>query len=73
MNDKPETVVLILNTLSQKIVENLKISKTLKIHTFNTPTLRSIFKLYNYKNYKNTSRQEEQVRFIFHNSFLLFS
>lgn len=49
MNDKPETVILVLNTFRLKIVENVKISKTLKIHTFNTPVLRSLAKLYDYK------------------------
>lgn len=49
MNDQPEIIILVLNTFLTKIVENLKIPKTLKMHTFNTMILRSIFKLYDYK------------------------
>ena len=49
MSDKPETVILVLNTLKLKIVENVKISKTVKIRTFNTPVLRSLAKLYDYE------------------------
>lgn len=49
MNDHPDIVTLVLHTLRTKLVEDIKVSKTLKIHTFNTPVLRSLFKLYNYK------------------------
>lgn len=54
MNDRPETIVLILNTLRLKIVENTKISKTQKLHTFNTPVLRSLSKLYHYKRHNES-------------------
>lgn len=47
-NDQPETILLVLNTWRLKIVENIRISKTLKLHTFNTPVLRSLEKLYDY-------------------------
>lgn len=49
IHDAPETIVLVLNTLRLKIVENMKISKTLKLYTFNTAVLRMISKLYDVK------------------------
>ncbi|KAK7601079.1 hypothetical protein V9T40_008520 [Parthenolecanium corni] len=65
-NDKSETVMLVINTFRLKIVENVRISKTLKIHTFNTPILRSLSKLYDYK--AKSDSKELQGDFEFSNS-----
>ncbi len=49
MYDQPATVALVLETLRMKIVENTKISKTLKMRAFNSHVLASISKLYDYE------------------------
>lgn len=48
INDPPDTIVLVVNTLRLKIVDNIRISKTHKVHTFNTMVLRSLDKFYDY-------------------------
>jgi hypothetical protein len=49
MYDDCNTVHLVLTTLQHKVLMNMSISKTAKLHTFSTPVVRSLFALYDWK------------------------
>ncbi|XP_014232040.1 uncharacterized protein LOC106655945 [Trichogramma pretiosum] len=51
--DSCEIVQLVLKTLKKYILENSSITKTIKIHLFNTSAIESLVNLYNWKGPKN--------------------
>ncbi|XP_065204826.1 uncharacterized protein LOC135834787 [Planococcus citri] len=61
INDPPDIIVLVLNTLRLKIVENIRISKTHKLHTFNTMVLRALDKLYDYSISAGESTEDHEL------------
>lgn len=51
--DSHELVQLVLGTVKKYVLENLKISKTTKLHVFSTPVVQSLVSLYNWKGPNN--------------------
>lgn len=65
--DQAITVNLVLATIKTSVVENINISKTLKMHTFNTSVVQHLTKLYdwlgphNFQKNKNRKKQTTTV------------
>ncbi|KAG8231452.1 hypothetical protein J437_LFUL000169, partial [Ladona fulva] len=47
--DSAETIELVLMTIKKYVLENPAISKTTKLHVFNSTTLRILFELFNWR------------------------
>lgn len=47
--DSSNTVHLVLTTLQNRVLMNMSVSKTSKLHTFNTAVVRSLLALYDWK------------------------
>jgi hypothetical protein len=59
--DSANTVHLVLTTLQNRVLLNMSISKTAKLYTFNTPAVRSLLTLYDWKGplkWKPTKKNE---------------
>ncbi|KAK2577471.1 hypothetical protein KPH14_003572 [Odynerus spinipes] len=54
--DKREIVNLVLATVKKYVLENLGISKTLKLYVFSTPVVQSLVSLYNWKGPTNWAK-----------------
>lgn len=78
--DDCNTVHLVLTTLQDKVLMNMSISKTAKLYTFNTPVVRSLFALYDWKGpvkwkptKKNQSDEIEDINKVRKQQFYLSS
>lgn len=47
--DSTDTVNLVLTTLQNRVLFNTSVSKTAKLHTFSTPVVKSLLRLYDWK------------------------
>jgi hypothetical protein len=47
--DSADTVNLVLTTVQNRVLFNMSVSKTAKLHTFSTPVVKSLLKLYDWK------------------------
>uniref|UniRef100_A0A8D8ZG98 Nucleolar pre-ribosomal-associated protein 1 n=1 Tax=Cacopsylla melanoneura TaxID=428564 RepID=A0A8D8ZG98_9HEMI len=59
MYDKYNSVITVLNTVSEKVVSNVSINKSLKMQVFNTAALNFLYGLYHWR---GAADQQEVVR-----------
>lgn len=59
VRDNSETVLMVLETFTKNIINNLSISKTIKIRTFNQNMILSIFNLFNWSESSSLSEEEK--------------
>lgn len=59
VRDNSETVLMVLETFTKNIINNLSISKTIKIKTFNQNMILSIFNLFNWSESASISEEEK--------------
>ncbi|KAL1452600.1 hypothetical protein WDU94_006816 [Cyamophila willieti] len=67
MYDKYNSVITVLNTISEKVVSNVSINKSLKMQVFNTAALNFLYGLYHWK---GTADQKQDVRCTVHELLL---
>ncbi|KAL0275669.1 UNVERIFIED_CONTAM: hypothetical protein PYX00_003459 [Menopon gallinae] len=58
--DEPSTVTVFLSVVREKILENVKVTKSLKLKVFNTQVVSALFELYNWKGPKNINVQKKE-------------
>ena len=68
VNDKPELVLLVLETLRTKVVETVLVAKTYKMKLFGSFSLKNLLELYNWKGPKQGAdiedREEEKEEIV---------
>ncbi|XP_011695235.1 PREDICTED: nucleolar pre-ribosomal-associated protein 1 isoform X1 [Wasmannia auropunctata] len=56
--DSKDTVTLVLTTVKTYVLENIGVSKTMKMHVFSVPAILNLISLYNWKGPNNWSKNK---------------